>query len=528
MQDSQDGQQGAGPHRPCQDADSAATPLFILDGRRHCTFLNQAAEHFTGFRLDDLRHRPMDDWLVQDDAAAAAPAERPVDHAFASGAPASGSAAIIGRDGQRRAVALTATPLLNGRAVAGAVLEAHPAAPGPARPQPEPAAEPAGTEDARVVAALHHFGQSVAAGLEIQSIVQEVTDAAVELTGAAYGAFSWHDLDDAGHRHTRRAVSGAPPDDFPPPSESGDAAADAPTHPAAGSQLIVPVHSRDGTVLGCLGLGHPDAGRFQEQHERIAAGIAGWAAIAMDNARLFTAEQRAREEAEHASNARSDFLATMSHELRTPLNAMIGYSSLLLDGVPEPIPATARVKVDRIARSARHLLQLVDEVLTFSRLAAGEEVVEATDTDAAALLREVQILLEPAAAAHGIGFNCELPAGPVPLRTDPDKLRQVLVNVVGNAIKFTDDGGVAISLTDSDDAVSFHVRDTGPGIAPEHVQRIFEPFWQVEQGATRSKEGTGLGLSVARRLTRLLGGDITVDSAPGAGSHFTVTVPRRR
>jgi signal transduction histidine kinase/PAS domain-containing protein len=419
------------------------------------------------------------------------------------------------------------------------------------------AAEEARRDDARVVSTLHQFGQNIARDLDGETIVQEATDAATALTGAQFGAFFYNVLDDAGEAYTLYTISGVPREDFskfPMPRNtplfhptfhgegvvrSDDITQDprygevAPHygmpegHLPVRSYLAVPVMSRSGEVLGGLFFGHAEPGRFQERHERLAVGIAGWAAVALDNAHLFNAERRARSEAERANNAKSDFLATMSHELRTPLNAMIGYSDLMLAGIPEPIPDSARQKVERIGLSARHLLQLIEEILTFSRLEAGEEVLRPVDGDAVRVASEVQVLLEPLALARQLQFTCQLPGGPVPIHTDVRKLSQVLLNVVGNAIKFTDEGAVGIRLEEDGDDVVFHIEDTGPGIAPEHAEQIFEPFWQVEQGATRSKEGTGLGLAVARRLARMLGGDVVLHGTPGFGSRFVVRIPRR-
>jgi PAS domain S-box-containing protein len=411
------------------------------------------------------------------------------------------------------------------------------------------AAEEARREDARIVSTLHQFGQNIAGGLDTERIVQEATDAATNMTGAEFGAFFYNVVNAAGESYTpREACSRVPmPRNthvFSPTFHgegvvrSDDITKDprygltAPYHGMpeghlpVRSYLAVPVMSRSGEVLGGLFFGHSAAGRFQDRHERLAVGIAAWAAVALDNARLFAAEHRARAEAERANSAKSDFLATMSHELRTPLNAMIGYSDLMLAGIPEAIPDSARAKVQRIGLSARHLLQLIEEILTFSRLEAGEEVLKPDHGDAGAILTEVQALLEPMALAKELAFTCQLPSTPLPVRADLRKLRQVLLNVAGNAIKFTDSGGVSMAVEQVGDEVVFHVTDSGPGIAANHLEQIFEAFWQVEQGATRSKEGTGLGLTVARRLARLMGGDVAVDSVPGTGSRFTVRIPR--
>lgn len=419
------------------------------------------------------------------------------------------------------------------------------------------AAERARHEDAMVVDTLHQFGRTIATGLDADAIIQEVTDAATALTGASFGAFFYNVINSSGQSYTLHTLSGVDRDAFAGFPEPRNTPIFAPTfrgeavirsdditqddrygtmeshrgmpagHLPVRSYLAVPVKSRTGEVLGGLFFGHPETGRFSARHEQLAVGVAAWAAVALDNARLFRAERKARAEAEQANSAKSDFLATMSHELCTPLNAMIGYSDLMLAGIPEPVPESARVKLQRIGLSARHLLHLIEEILTFSRLEAGDETLSVQDTDAAAVMGEVQALLEPMALAKRIGLHCEMPTRPLPLRTDTRKLRQVLLNLLGNAVKFTDEGAVSLSVRVTGDMAAFHVQDTGPGIAAEHQDQIFEPFWQVEQGATRSKEGTGLGLSVARRLARLMGGDVAVDSRPGAGSHFTLLLPLR-
>ena len=285
--------------------------------------------------------------------------------------------------------------------------------------------------------------------------------------------------------------------------------------------LVVPL--RAGTqVLGALSLLLTTSGRSYDAADvRRAEELGVRAGYAIENARLYarTAE---------ANRAKSDFLAVMSHELRTPLNAILGYTDLFLAGIPEPLPVPMVPQVERVQSAARHLRDLIEEVLSFARLEGGHEEVQAEPADAAELAREVAALAEPLALERGLSFGVEVPDGPVPLRTDARKVRQVLLNLVGNAVKFTEMGAVRLAMVETADGVEFQVRDTGAGIASEDQERIFEPFWQADQGLAREHGGSGLGLSVARQLARLLGGDVTVQSTPGDGSTFRFHLPRIR
>jgi PAS domain S-box-containing protein len=238
-------------------------------------------------------------------------------------------------------------------------------------------------------------------------------------------------------------------------------------------------------------------------------------------------EERERliEELAAASQSKSGFIATMSHELRTPLNALIGYAQLLEMGVPEPIPAAARAQVERIRMAAVYQLSLIEEILTFSRLDAGREDLEISRLSPRELLAEVHAIIEPLAAAKGLSFVMKHDGAPGKIETDARKLRQILLNLLGNAVKFTDDGEVAIEVRGEGSEVLFEVRDTGPGIAREDVGRLFEPFWQADQSHTRRSEGTGLGLAIAEQFVRLLGGSITVESPAAGGAVFRVRLP---
>ena len=280
-----------------------------------------------------------------------------------------------------------------------------------------------------------------------------------------------------------------------------------------------------GRVGGVVCFNFPEAREFTEEDRAMLLAFAAQCALALERAQLFNAEQRARAEAEAANQAKTDFLAVMSHELRTPLTAILGYEELLADGVSGPVNDAQHLQLERIKVSAMHLLQLIDELLTFSRLETDDEHCESTPIALATILDESVALITPLAAARRLTLAATPPAQPHTLFTDPAKLRQVLVNLLSNAVKFTERGRIDLTASCDENTVRIDVRDTGIGIADEHLDRIFEPFWQAERRTTRRAGGTGLGLSVSRGLVNLLGGTLTVESEVGVGSVFTILLP---
>jgi PAS domain S-box-containing protein len=286
------------------------------------------------------------------------------------------------------------------------------------------------------------------------------------------------------------------------------------------SYVVAPLGAR-GRVFGAITFVQAESGRrFDREDCLLVEDLAVRAAIAIDNARLVR-------ELERAVQAKGDFMATMSHELRTPLNAIIGYTELLGDGIPVEIPQPARKHAHRIGLAAQHLLQLIDEVLTFSRIQADRELLETEPLDVASLLSEIEAIIGPLAKEKGLVFRMKAVDVPEPILTDTRKVRQVLLNLVGNAVKFTEEGTVELSVARDGDALLLQVTDSGPGIPASEHRRLFEPFWQGDQSRTRKLGGAGLGLAISDRLARLLGGEITVESAPDVGSTFTFRLPIR-
>ena len=284
------------------------------------------------------------------------------------------------------------------------------------------------------------------------------------------------------------------------------------------SAIIVPMKARDET-LGIITFARIRGERlYDEEDLEFAESFAARACLALSNARLYR-------EAQEANRTKSDFLAIMSHELRTPLTAIFGYTELLATGVAGDMNETQQAHLDRIHASASQLLTIIEDILAYARTEAGRDEVRPDHFRLSEVISEALLVVRPNAEKKGLLLEADV-VEDAPLQTDRAKLRQIVINLLGNAIKFTDSGRVSVrATTGNDDMCRIVVEDTGIGIDPAQFDRIFEPFRQVEPSMTRKAGGTGLGLSVSRRFATLLGGSLTVDSAPGEGSRFTLALP---
>jgi PAS domain S-box-containing protein len=398
--------------------------------------------------------------------------------------------------------------------------------------------------EARVEAeTLNRLGRSVAAELDLQKLMQGVTDAATDLAGARSGAFFYHLpgrttepyalsgagreaftalpaplkflLSDSTHAGERvvRLDDVAGDDRGGPHARSGGGAGG---QPQMRSCLAVPVVSRSGEVLGTLLVGHPEPDRFTERHERILVGIAAQAAVAIDNARLY-------QQAQLAIRAREAFLARAAHELRTPLTSALGTVRLLGRAIAGTLKERPAELTEIAVRNLNAMLALVNDLLDASKLASGQEQLALAPVDLTdAIARSLEIV-GVEARDKGLQLEMAIPAGLVAL-ADRLKLEQVLVNLLANAVKFTPpDGRVTVTAEYEEGEAVIRVRDTGVGIRREHLDAIFEPFFQSEPNGPRRPRGTGLGLAICRQIVSLHEGSIVAESeGRGCGSTFTV------
>jgi signal transduction histidine kinase len=292
------------------------------------------------------------------------------------------------------------------------------------------------------------------------------------------------------------------------------------------SLLIVPL-LRPNKIFGALVVRRREPGAFDDEVVRLMETFAAQSVLAIQNAKLFREVEEQSRQLEAASRHKSEFLANMSHELRTPLNSVLGFAELLVDGIYGELPAKARATLERVQANGRHLLGLINDVLDLSKIEAGQLTLSLDDYSVGQIVKATVTAVEPLARAKGLALTTavadNLPIG----RGDERRLTQVLLNLAGNAVKFTETGSVGIHAHAVGDDFEIAVKDTGPGIAVKDQARIFEEFQQVDSSSTRQKGGTGLGLAISKRIVEMHGGTVSVVSELGSGSTFTLRFPIR-
>jgi signal transduction histidine kinase len=288
--------------------------------------------------------------------------------------------------------------------------------------------------------------------------------------------------------------------------------------------LFIPLIGPEG-IVGALVVRRRRPGEFAKQTIDVLQTFAAQSVLAIQNARLFQEIEDKGRQLEVASQHKSQFLANMSHELRTPLNAILGYTELILDDIYGETPAKMRGVLERVQRNGKHLLGLINDVLDLSKIEAGQLTLALADYSLKDVVQSVFAAVESLADEKKLALRIEVPSNLPVGRGDERRLTQVLLNLVGNAIKFTDQGEVAIKASATNGAYTLSVCDTGPGIPPADQAKIFEEFQQADSSATKKKGGTGLGLSIARRIIELHGGRIWVESEVGKGATFSINLP---
>ena len=282
---------------------------------------------------------------------------------------------------------------------------------------------------------------------------------------------------------------------------------------------------RPGETVGLLVVRRRQAGQFSNGTVDLIKTFAAQSVLAIQNARLFSEIDEKSRQLETESKHKSQFVANMSHELRTPLNAILGYTELILDNIYGETPEKMRGVIERVQINGRHLLGLINDVLDLAKIEAGQLTLSLADYSLRDMVDGVVVALEPLATEKRLAFKTDLPTRLPVGHGDERRIAQVLLNLVGNAIKFTDKGEVAIKASAADGSFTVAVQDSGPGIGPGDQLRIFDEFQQADSSTTRKKGGTGLGLSIAKRIIEMHSGRIWVESELGKGSTFFFTLP---
>jgi PAS domain S-box-containing protein len=416
---------------------------------------------------------------------------------------------------------------------------------------------------------LYKLGAAMSWERDVHNVVQLITDAATELSGASFGSFFYNVINEAGESYLLYTLSGASREQFANFPMPRNTAIFEPTFSGTGivrsnditldprygknppfngkpaghlpvrSYLAVPVMSRSGEVVGGLFFGHPEVGVFDEHSEEVVSSIAGPAGIALENAKLqhqlkesvhksqelAASERAARSEAERIGRLKDDFLATLSHELRTPLNAILGWAQLLQQNLPSP--EMLREGLEIVERNARTQNQLISDLLDMSRIISGKVRLDVQLVDLASMITAVIDSLRPSAEMKNLRLHTVLDPLAGPVSGDPNRLQQIIWNLLNNAIKFTPKGGkIEVLLARVNSHLEMTVSDTGQGIKAEFLPHVFDRFRQADASTTREQGGLGLGLAICKQLVELHGGRIYAKSAgEGQGAIFSMILP---
>ena len=537
--------------------DNATVALFVMDERQCCVYMNPAAEELTGYRLEEVQGSALHNFVhhTRPDGSHYPLEDCPIDRAAPANLQEQGEEVFVHRDGSFYPVYFTASPVRRDGKVVGTVIEVQDARP---RLQQERERE-----------ALHAIGSLILQELSHEKIVEAVTEAATQLTGAQFGAFFYNVRDEGGESYTLYTIAGVPKEhfsQFPLPRathlfgptfrgegaiRSGDIRSDPrygkmgphhgmpPGHLPVRSYLAVPVSLGNGEVVGGLFFGHEEPDRFTESHERLVETLAAQAAIGLNKASLYQEalfarrraeldaleKQKLYEEAARANEAKDQFLATVSHELRTPLTSILGWAQMLTSGKLDP--AMQERAIATIERNARSQAQIVEDLLDISRIVNGKLRLNVQLFSPQLSVDAALEALRPAAQAKNISLQSVLDPSAGPITGDPERLQQIVWNLVSNAVKFTPKGGkVQLALKKVESNVQILVSDNGAGIPAEHLPTVFDTFTQVDPTSTRKQGGLGLGLAIVKKLVELHGGYVQASSPGlGKGSTFTVTLP---
>jgi signal transduction histidine kinase/HAMP domain-containing protein len=400
--------------------------------------------------------------------------------------------------------------------------------------------------------ALGEVSQAVSSTLDLQKVLATIVAHAVELSGTESGAI--YEFDEANEQFQLRATHRMSEELTRAIRESrinlGETAVgragekrqavqvpdirEEPNYPLRQiierdgfrALLAVPL-LREDRLIGGLVVRRRAPGQFAKETVDLLQNFATQSALAIQNARLFLEIEKKGQELEIASKHKSEFLANMSHELRTPLNAILGYTELIIDKIYGNVPEQIQEVLERVEQNGRHLLSLINDVLDLSKIEAGQLTLSLNDYSMKEVVQTVVTAVESLAAEKKLELKVTVSPEVDYGKGDEQRISQVLMNLVGNAIKFTEEGEVEVEATASSDTFVVSVSDTGPGLSEGDQQRIFEEFHQVDASSTRKKGGTGLGLSIAKRIVEMHGGRIWVESTLGKGSTFSFTLPVR-